>query len=335
MSDVLNKTKNYFRCVGVVSEVDLTREDCEIKLKDKDGNDDGTMKGERIRGKIAVNTGKGVQEFRVFFQSHNSKPDKNGKRENSRWKMAESMMEWNPAINGNGDEPTLVNIEGTFDVNDYVGQDGNVKSGIQMNISKASTKVSADDPKGCSWNGVVYIKDINAEVINDNETGRLNVTLLGVNGKSEVFPIKAIVEEDLAEDFVDSENGYEVEQTVPMYIDIITRHIGQKKATKKAFGRGGSVEVNNGFDVTEFVIVGADDPIEEPEDEDDDGNPIDNGWLDPKVVKKAIKERAKKLEELKANGGATEKKGSIKEAKKLGKTKTKAVEPYDDEDDPF
>lgn len=333
MSDVLNKTKNYFRCVGVVSEVDLTREDCEIKLKDKDGNDDGTMKGERIRGKIAINTGKGIQEFRIFFQSHNAKPDKNGKRENSRWKMAESMLEWNPAINGNGDEPTSVNIEGTFDVNDYVGQDGNVKSGIQMNVSKASTKVNVDEPKGCSWNGVVYIKDISPEVINENETGRLNVTLLGVNGKSEVFPIKAIVEEDLAEDF---EDAFEPDQTVCMDIDVISRHVGQKKSTKKAFGRGGSVEVNNGFDVTEFVIVGADDPIEEPEDEDDDGNLIDNGWLDPKTVKKALKERVKKLEELKANGGNTEKKGSIKEAKKLGKTKTKAAEPYEDEDDcPF
>lgn len=333
MSDKLNKTRNYFRCVGSVYETDLTREDCEIKLKDKDGNDDGKMNGERIRGKIAVRTDNGIIEFRVFFQSHNSKPDKNGKRENGRWKMAESMLEWNPAINGNGDEPTLVNIEGTFDVNDYVGQDGNVKSGIQMNVSKASTKVNADEPKGCSWNGVCYIKEISPEVINENETGRLIVNLLGVNGKSEVFPIKAIVEEDLAEDF---EDAYEPEQTVSMDIDVICRHVGQKKATKKAFGRSGSVEVNSGFDVPEFVIVGADDPIEEPEDEDDDGNLIDNGWLDPKTVKKALKERAKKLEEMKANGGNTEKKGSVKEAKKMAKTKTKAVEPYeDDEDDPF
>lgn len=333
MSDKLNKTRNYFRCVGSVYETDLTREDCEIKLKDKDGNDDGKMNGERIRGKIAVRTDNGIVEFRVFFQSHNSKPDKSGKRENSRWKMAESMLEWNPAINGNGDEPTLVNIEGTFDVNDYVGQDGNVKSGIQMNVSKASTKVNADEPKGCSWNGVCYIKEINPEVINENETGRLIVNLLGVNSKSEVFPIKAIVEEDLAEDF---EDAYEPEQTVCMDIDVVCRHVGQKKATKKAFGRSGSVEVNNGFDVTEFVIVGADDPIEEPEDEDDDGNLIDNGWLDPKTVKKALKERDKKVEELKANGGAVEKKGSVKEAKKMAKTKTKVAEPYeDDEDDPF
>lgn len=326
---ILNKTRNYFRCVGSVYETALKRESCEIKLKDNDGNDDGVMKGERIYGKIAVRTDNGIVEFRAFFQSHNGRPDKNGKRENSRWVMAESMMEWNPEINGNGEEPTLVNIEGTFDVNDYVGQDGNVKSGIQMNISKASTKVNPDDAKGCSWNGVVYIKDMNPEVINENETGRLIVNLLGVNGRSEVFPIKAIVEEDLAEDF---EDAYEVEQTVSMDIDVITRHVGQKKATKKAFGRAGSVDVNTGFDVTEYIIVGADDPIEEPEDEDEDGNPIDNGWLDPKVVKKAIKERAKKVEELKANGGTTEKKGSIKEAKKMAKTKAKVEEPYEDDD---
>lgn len=330
MSDVLKKTKNYFRCVGTVYETDLTREDCEIKLKDKDGNDDGTMKGERILGKVAIRTDNGIVEFRVFFQSHNGKPDKNGKHENNRWKMAESMMEWNPAVNGNGDEPTLVSIEGTFDINDYNGQDGSVVQMLRMNVSKATTKVNADEPKGCSWNGTCYIKEINPEIINEDETGRLIVSLLGVNGKSEVFPIKAIVEKDLAEDF---EDAFEPEQTVSMDIDVVVRHVGQKKATKKAFGRSGSVEVNSGFDVTEFIIVGADDPIEEPEDEDDNGNLIDNGWLDPKIIKKALKERAKKLDELKANGGATEKKGSIKEAKKMAKTKNKVEEPYEDDDD--
>ena len=331
MESTLNKTRNYFRCIGTVSELDLTREECEIKLKNSNGEDNGTIVGERIRGTIAIRTDNGIVNCRVFFQSHNGRPDKNGKHENNRWTMATSMMDWNPEINGNGEEPTLVNIEGTFDVNDYLGQDGNVKTILQLNVGKASTKVSPDETKGCTWNGIVYIKSINPEVRNEEETGRLLVNLLGVNSKSEVFPINAIVEEELAEAF---EDAYETEQTVPMDIDVIVRHVGSKQNAKKAFGRGGSVNVNSGFDVTEYIIVGADEAIEEPEDEDDDGNPIENGWLNPKTVKKAIKERDKKLEEIK-NGGVAEKKGSIKAAKQMAKTKVN--EPYvdDSEDELF
>mgnify|MGYP007053727159 CR=1 FL=1 len=42
----------------------------------------------------------------------------------------------------------------------------------------------------------------------------------------------------------------------------------------------------------------ADEAIEESEDEDEDGNIIDNGYIDPNTMKAAIKERAKKLEEM-------------------------------------
>lgn len=329
----LNKTKNYFRCVGTVNETNLKMEQCDIKIKDKDGNDDGVIRGERIMGSVSVRCDDGIHTFRVFFQSHNAREDKNGNRENSRWKMATSMLEWNPEINGNGEPATMVNIEGTIGINDYLGQDGSVKSALQMNISKASTKVSEDEAKACSWSGTAFIKAINPETINDEETGRLVVDLLGVNGMSEVFPIKAYVEADLAEAFEDT---YEVEETVPMDIDITVKHIGQKKTAKKAFGNSSKVNVNNGFDVTEYIIVGADDPIEEPDEEDDDGNVIDNGWLNPKAIKNALKERDTKLEGIKAGNGATEKKSSVKEAKKqMAKTKTKTVEAFDDEEDPF
>ena len=79
---------------------------------------------------------------------------------------------------------------------------------------------------------------------------------------------------------------------------------------------------------------------EEPEDEDEDGNIINNGWLNPKSIKKGLRERETKLAELKANGNVTEKRGNsglkAEKQKHMAKTKNHVEEPYEDsEDDPF
>lgn len=341
MKSILNRTKNYFRCIGTVNEMNLKREDTEIMLKDEKGNDDHKESCERIYGTFTVRTDNGIITFNTYFTSLNQNPNKDGKHESKQWQMAEKMMDWIPEINGNGEAATLVNVEGRLDVNDYVGNDGEVKTGTRFTVSKASTKVNPDDPKGCSWSGNMFIKSIRHETrgTDGEETGRLIVDLYGANSKGECLPFKAIVEKDLAEDF---EEIYSVNETVPMDIDVIARHVGETNNTskKKAFGRGGSVAVNSGFDVTEMVIVGADEAIEEPEEEDGDGNVIENGYIDPDAMKAAIKERNKKLEEMKANGGTstvTKKSGSIKEAKKKMGASGKRVEenPFDDEDDPF
>lgn len=340
MKSILNKTKNYFRCIGTVNEMNLKRENTEIMLKDEKGADKEKATCERIYGTFTVRTDSGILTFNTYFTSLTQLPNKDGKHESKQWAMAEKMMEWNPEINGNGDAATLVNVEGRLDVNDYVGNDGEVKTGTRFTVSKASTKVNPDDVKGCSWSGVMFIKGMRPETrgTDNEETGRLIVDLYGANSKGECLPFKAIVEEELAEDF---EEAYSAGETVPMDIDVISRHVGEdtKTVKKKAFGRGGSVSVNSGFDVTEMIIVGADEALEEPEEEDEDGNIIPNGYIDPDTMKAAIKERAKRLEELKSNGGATTspKKESIKEAKKKMGNSKKHIEadPFDDEDDIF
>lgn len=341
MKNVLNRTKNYFRCIGTVNEMNLKREDTEIMLKDAKGNDDHKESCERIYGTFTVRTDSGILTFNTYFSSLTQLPNKDGKHDSKQWAMAEKMMDWNPEINGNGESATLVNVEGRLDVNDYIGADGEVKTGTRFTVSKASTKVNPDDVKGCSWSGVMFIKNIRPETkgADGEETGRLIVDLYGANSKGECLPFKAIVEKDLADDF---ENAYSVGETVPMDIDIVSRHVGDgdKTVKKKSFGRSGSVAVNSGFDVTEMIIVGADEAIEESDEEDEDSNPIDNGYIDPNTMKAAIKERAKKLEELKANGNSTasaKKTESIKEAKKKMGNSKKHIEndPFDDEDDPF
>lgn len=327
MQNELKKSRQYFRSVGTVSELNLELKDStdpdanfKIKCKDKDGNE-FTTDGERITGNIAIRTQRGIQTFNVFFQSigYDGTPAKN-------WKMALGMLSWNPEINGNGEEPTRVAVEGQIAVNDYV-KDGNVYSNLRWRVSKATTKVGDDEPTGTSLDAVCYVHKIEAEKINEEETGRLKVTLMGADNKGACFPIDVIVEEDLADAV---EESIEVGTTLPVTLNRNMRHIGgdKKKGGKRMIGGSGDVNVNTGFDIEELILVGADEPIEEPEEtEDEDGNPIEDksGYINPATMKKAIKVRAAMLDELKAN--PPERKGKTesfedKKKKAAGKGKT-------------
>lgn len=335
MGTTLNQSKQNFRCIGLVNELNLTREDCEIKVKDKNGNDDGTRNGERIRGKVSIRLENNfIKTFDVFFNSLNSRGE-----ENKQWKNAEAMLELNPEIDGDRErEPSLVVVDGRVAQNDYKGTDNLIHSNLRWNVSRISTsRITEDDTKACTLSGNFFIKNIREETKDDENTGRLLVTLIGVDYGASPIIVETVVEEDLADDFSDL---YEVGQTANFDIDVTAEHIGEKITGKKKFGTGGAIAVNNGYDKETLVIVGGDEPIEEPEDEDEDGNIIDNGWIDPKAMKIALKERENKLEELKEsdNTSKTEKASlsSLKKAKSANKTTTKKkieIEDFDDDED--
>ena len=297
---VLSKTANWFRCVGLLSESNLKREDCDIKQKDANGQDAGTVKGERIMGSVAVKTDNGIHTFNVYAQSLTSKGE-----ESKQWKMYCDMLDWNPQIGGDSSvEPTPVNIEGAVSVNDYVTQQGEVKSGLRWRVGRANTKASPDEPKGTTLKVTTLVQSIKPEVRQEEETGRLIVTLYGAEANGTCFPITAIVDEDMADAFNDC---YEVGMTVPFELELVSRHVGNENTGgAKKFGRAGKVAVNNGFDVQELMLVGGDDEIEEPDElttEDENGNEVEvkTQWINPVAMKKAIKARAQMLEELKNN----------------------------------
>lgn len=297
---ILTKTSNWFRCVGYLSESNLKREDCDIKQKDDNGQDAGTKKGERIMGTVAVKTDNGIHTFSVFAQSLTSKGE-----ESKQWKMYCDMLEWNPQIGGDSSvEPTLVNIEGAVGINDYVNQQGEVKSSLRWRVGRANTKASPDEPKGTTLKVTTLVQSIKPEIRQEEETGRLIVTLYGAEANGTCFPITAIVDEDMADAFNDC---YEVGMTVPFELELVSRHVGNENTgAAKKFGRAGKVAVNNGFDVQELMLVGGDDEIEEPDElttEDENGNEVEvkTQWINPVAMKKAIKARAQMLEELKNN----------------------------------
>lgn len=340
---ILKKSANWFRCVGYLSESNLKREDCDIKQKDANGQDAGTKKGERIMGSIAVKTDNGIHTFNVYAQNLTSKGE-----ESKQWKMYCDMLNWNPQIGGDSSiEPTLVNIEGAVSINDYVNQQGEVKSGLRWRVGRANTKASPDEPKGTTLKVTTIIQSIKPEIRQEEETGRLIVTLYGAEANGTCFPITAIVDEDMADAFTDC---YEVGMTVPFELELISRHVGNENTgAAKKFGRAGKVAVNNGFDVQELMLVGGDDEIEEPDElttEDEDGNEIEvkTAWINPVAMKKAIKARAQMLEELKnnppekksggkGNSSLQAKKQAAKDKMKGGMKAQASFADFDDDDD--
>ena len=302
--DILNKSKNFYRCVGSVYETALKREDCEVGLWE-DGKPTGEkVKAECVKGKLGVRTDGGIVTFMIYFASKGL----DGK-ESRQWKMATDMMELNPEVNGDGGAPSVVVVEGRLENNMFMSRDGKeVKEAPQFRVSKVSTTAYKEgmeygitvNMSGCMTKNVPETKMVDGEA---EETGRGVMTVYMANGKGEVFPVTVIVPEDLVDDVNDAvEKGCTIDAT----LDVNTITFGGV-AKKHGIGRAGKIDTSNVSTRTEFVLAGMD-IVDEPDEkyiEDEDGNqtPVKTLWMDPNVVKKAIKMYQVKKDEFAKNGG--------------------------------
>lgn len=302
--DILNKSKNFYRCVGTVYELGLKREDCEVKLY-TDGKPTGEkVKAECIKGKFGVRTDGGIVTFMIYFASKGL----DGK-ESRQWKMATDMMELNPEVNGNGNAPSVVVVEGRLENNMFMSRDGKeVKEVPQFRVSKVSTTAYKEgmeygitvNMSGCMTKNVPETKMVDGET---EETGRGVMTVYMANGKGEVFPVTIIVPDDLVDDVNDA---VEAGCTIDATLDVNTITFGGV-AKKHGIGRAGKIDTSNVSTRTEFVLAGMD-IVDEPDElyiEDEDGKqtPVKTLWMDSSVVKKAIKMYQVKKDEFAKNGG--------------------------------
>lgn len=355
MGTTLNQTEQNFIANGLVNEFTLTHED--YWFEPKDGGD--REKAYRIRGILSIRMGLNTKKFELFCNSVNSKGG-----ENQLWKNANTWLELIPEINSsityremngqkdkNGrydyDEVDKVNISGDSENASRVEVTGSVrensfvtKEGVKTNLRWAAQRVSrsrADEDKdGCTFDGVFYIKSIVPETKDETETGRLKVTLCAVDYNASPIVFDAFVDEDLADDF---EDFYEVGATAPLSIESRFEHVGATKKERKWGSQGKNTK--EPYDFETLIIVGGDDAIEDPEDDD-----VDNGWIDPDAMKKALRERAKKFEELKNKGETTsttnnsrsnmqDRKKAANNTKKKPPVEEDFDDPFDDEEEPF
>ena len=352
---ILNKTFNRFTAVGTVNEMGMLEQQSDGKWKQvplqivkttREKWADGKPTGERfsinrLRGTITLKTQFGIQEFSINFSDKKS----DGK-DDKRWTMAKKIMDWVPAINPPEDKkdekPTLVTMSGSVRIYDNVGKDGKMYSNLQWNAG-AKCQHTDNENTGCTLTATGYVKSVRPEtkIVDDSveETGRLLVTLYAADNHGQCFPIECIVDEELADVFMDN---IEVGNTIDCDFDRIKRHIGGDNKKKRAFGRKGSIDTTSGFDVEELILTGAD-VIEEPE-VNDDSDEIKTKYIYPEAMEAAIKEREKMLEELLKNGdnkkssGTTTHNSALKAKKDANKKTgkfgtTHKVEESDDFDD--
>jgi hypothetical protein len=343
--DILNKSKNFYRCVGTVYELGLKREDCEVKLYE-DGKPTGEkVKAECIKGKFGVRTDGGIVTFMIYFASKGL----DGK-ESRQWKMATDMMELNPEVNGNGNAPSVVVVEGRLENNMFMSRDGKeVKEAPQFRVSKVSTTAYKDgmeygitvNMSGCMTKNVPETKMVDGEA---EETGRSVMTVYMANSKGEVFPVTVIVPDDLVDDVNDAvENGCTIDAT----LDVNTITFGGV-AKKHGIGRAGKIDTSNVSTRTEFVLAGMD-IVEEPDElyvEDENGKqtPVKTLWMDSSVVKKAIKMYQVKKDEFAKNGGnkaiksaspnLKDRKAEYK-SKRVGKKAANDFDGFGDDENPW
>ena len=344
--DILNKSKNFYRCVGTVYELGLKREDCEVAIW-ADGKPTGEkVKAECIKGKLGVRTDGGIVTFMIYFASKGL----DGK-ESRQWKMATDMMELNPEVNGNGNAPSVVVVEGRLENNMFMSRDGKeVKEAPQFRVSKVSTTAYKEgmeygitvNMSGCMTKNVPETKMVDGEA---EETGRGVMTVYMANGKGEVFPVTVIVPDDLVDDVNDA---VEAGCTIDATLDVNTITFGGV-AKKHGIGRAGKIDTSNVSTRTEFVLAGMD-IVEEPDElyiEDEDGKqtPVKTLWMDSSVVKKAIKMYQVKKDEFAKNGGnkttksnstpnLKDKKAEYK-SKRVGKKATNDFDDFGDDENPW
>lgn len=323
MSEVkeIKQTKMMCRISGVLSEKAL-----ELKSGELKGDNGKTIPCEIIQGTISVETDNGVFPLRVYCAS---KTKKDGGKENVMFKGIKTIMDsYISKVDAAKDDSLTadkINCNVKVSINDYVANDGSVKTSVQLSLNSAR-RATGDFESVTDVDMDGYIRSIKPETKGDDEeTGRLMVEFvtIGYGGKAE--PYTLYVPEELADDF---EDIYEPSQTVEMYCSLVMRHIGEKKTSTAKFGR--KANVSSGYDVMEMIVVGAEDPYEEPDDDE-----IESKVIDKKTIKKLMEERSLMLEELPKQKKEKDKdKKSTKTDKGLGR-KNKVVEEEDETDDDY
>lgn len=342
----LNEHKIGFVCVGTVSETSLElKEDVEVAIgKREEGK---TVKCKQITGKVAIDTGNGIMTFFPRFNEIGYNGEEDGY-----WKMALAMLDWNPKIKGDSNEPpTRVILEGNLNYYDGYVKDGKeVELKKSYQIRKASTRIPASiEEDGFSFEGDFFIASAVPVEDDEGEVTSGKIKAYYSNYRGEVIPVDCVIDKadvelvlEGADDFEAIKPGQTRRLKITHFRTEEKSQQSEEKSTGRRLGasRGASIDVpvRNKFK-DEYVLTYASAyPVEEPEQEyDDDGNPVDTNsvWYNPVAVKKAVKARAQKLEEMENN--PPKKKDNTSKAASSLKASKQAVKsnkaPFNVEDD--
>lgn len=276
-----------------------------------------------ITGEILIQTSEdSVHTVNVFANKYN----KEGK-ESGIFKGIQTVMNDYKSIASVGkEEADKVRIEtGKLSLNEYVGQDGEIKS-YPQNTANFINRLKANEefnPRA-EFEVEIVVKSIKPEVKNDEETGRAKIeAIIPVYGGRVIeFPLVATNENGVAEFLLDNvEKG----QTLFVYGEIVNRTVVTKREVGTGFGK--PQEKIKSTTVREYLITGGNPPYDED----------DVKAYKMEVIKKALVEREAYLEEKKTKKKELDKKPAATEKKSFGSKPNDTKKPINisDDDLPF
>ncbi|WP_186331660.1 hypothetical protein [Paenibacillus xylanexedens] len=223
--------------------------------------------------------------------------------------------------------------QGSVRLNEYIGQDGTLKSYPQINSNFVNRVKDTDvfEPKA-TFAFEMVVANVKEEIKNDEETGRAIVKgYIPIYG-GEVIPFETVVADPNAVNYVTS--NYEKGQTVSLHGDIVNQTIVTRKEIEVGFGD--PQEKIDRKTIREYVVKGGSAPYEED----------DKNAFDPQLVVKAVKAREAKIEAMKEKKKAKENSGSTKGngfgsksddpfAEDNATKKSKNIDPFSDDGKPI
>lgn len=316
MNGMLNETKLKFICIGTVNEMDMK---LESKAKTEIGkkNERKAIPCQKISGKISIDTGHGIMTFYPEFTDVNWDGSYRDE-EDSYWKMAKAMLDWNPKIKGNKDEaPTRVRLSGDFQVyNRYNDKTKKAVDAYAYRVRGASTTIAETAIDGMTISGNFFLNKFVDEEKNGEETGRVIVKMYCVDYKGECHPFDCIVTKENTDVVFNGDDGFdplEEEQTRNISIGVFrvpeggnTQVASKRRSFHNSYGESPEVLGGNRYVLEYIMTSAAETDIKEPDEPttiDDEGNEVEvqTDWIDPKTIRKAVKIHAQALKELEEN----------------------------------
>lgn len=196
---MLKETTNNVFIVG-----QLVKKEFEIKdvdVKDKDGNVVGKEKA--ISGSLILRTSDGSEDEVSYYSK---KMKKDGSGENSLFKGMETIMNEYKTLEQFPNEADIVKIgSGQFNVQDYKGKDGEVKtySGIKANFAnRVEQKDLETTPLESKFELEGIIHKMGEEMKKNEGTGNLKITLNVIGYEGTIIPVDLIVPKQIVKGFM-------------------------------------------------------------------------------------------------------------------------------------
>jgi len=340
----IKRSANWLEVIGTLQEVNLKVEEKDVELKNNGSTKKVTCKqinkvewknpSITVESNIKDEDGEDRYTAQIgvdFFPTNEKKLDEDGKViDNPKFaEILKIVEEFVPQIKATKETPaTRVHVSGSLGVNEYAsakdGKNFEFHSYTQVNGFKCVPTTQTEDIAEGYITGV--IRSIKNEVRGEEaeETGRLKVEFYTFDYQGNAQPINFVVESDMADDFTDM---YENGDSCKVNYEIIKRHVGGTKKKTSAFGR--SSKLTSGFDVTEFVIFGGEEPFEEEHE----------NYVDVKDMKVAMANRQNFIDQTIADAKEKAKNSGSNGSTKKGlgrKPKTEEVDTEESDDElPF